>query len=421
MFTSGKDENKPQAIPAAGGCFTSELHWSISGENLIGSPAVRPKLLFIVNVHWFFLSHRLPIALAAMKAGYEVHVAAAFTGAEQELARHGIHTHELKLNRSSVNPFNMLREFVGMAALIRQLRPDILHLVTIKPVLLGGIAARLLKVRATVFAISGFGTVAIGRSLASRIRWRLVEGLYRTALSARNMKIIVQNSDDREVVTGLLGKEKAGRIALIEGSGVDIDRFTPDATTENSLPVVVLASRLLVDKGVWEFVQAAARVHEDPRFKGKARFVLVGSIDADNPSSLTERDVDSIGRARLVEIWGQKDDMADTLRRADIVVLPSYREGLPKVLLEAAACGKPVITTDAPGCRQAIIPGETGLLVPPKDVKALAYAIGELLVSPERRTLMGQAGRSLAIEKFALDRVVAQHLSIYGDLLGDGR
>lgn len=369
-------------------------------------------LMFVVNVDWFFLSHRLPIALEAQRQGFTVHIATGLTDKLNELQRHGLVVHPLVLERGSASLVNGWRTVVDLLRIFRSVRPDVTHLVTIKPVLLGGLAARLAGMPAVVAAVSGLGFVFMARgSKAAARRW-LVGILYRVALGHRNLKVIFQNPDDLRSLAKVANLP-ADTVALIRGSGVDLDGYVRMPLPEG-VPVVVMAARLLADKGVGEFVQAARILKQRGSL---ARFVLVGTVDPDNPTSCKQSELDAWVDEGVVECWGHRRDMPQVLAAATLVVLPSYREGLPKVLIEAAACGRAVITTDVPGCRDAIDPGITGVLVPMRDAGALADAVADLIRSPERCRAMGDAGRKLAERAFDVHQVVAAHLDIYQDLI----
>lgn len=376
----------------------------------------KKKLLFVVNADWFFLSHRLPIAEAAQEQGYEVHVAAGDTGRLAELRSFGFVPHFLRLDRRDSGPLSLFGTLIQLCRLFVEVRPDIVHLVTIKPVLLGGIAARIAAVPAVVAAISGLGFVFVSKGWFAAIRRSVVRLLYRAALGHRNARFVFQNPDDRAAICGL-AKGAFLRSTLIRGSGVDLGRFVA-TPCQWRRPVVLMAARLLVDKGVREFV-SAARILRNAQWPliGKVRFVLVGSPDPGNPSSLTESELAEWENEGGVELWGHRDDMHEVLPQANIVVLPSYREGLPKVLIEAAACGRAVVTSDVPGCRDAIEEGKTGVLVPAKDSESLANAIRRLIENPELCSLMGSNGRALAETEFDVKQVVEKHLRIYSEVL----
>ena len=372
-----------------------------------GSP--QERLLFVINDLAFLISHRLPVAQAALDAGYEVHIAAPNdVASERELAGSGFHLHRLNMHRHKTNPFLELRSFWEIYRIYRRVKPDFVHLVTIKPVLFGGIAARLARVPCVVSAISGLGYVFVGSSLDSRIIGLFVKPLFRFALGHRAQRVIFQNDDDRRMIEGL-GVDLSEKAEMIRGSGVDLEVFKPTPETEGPV-TVVLPSRLLRDKGVAEFVEAAGILKREG---STARFVLVGDAPEGNPASVPQHILDAWKAEGMVEFWGFRSDMPDVLRRSHIVVLPSYREGFPKALIEAAACGRAVVTTDAPGCRDAIIENRTGRLVPVRDGLALADAMRSLIEDKELRLQMGIAGRKLAEQAFSIEHVTRRHLDIY--------
>jgi glycosyltransferase involved in cell wall biosynthesis len=371
-----------------------------------------PTLLFVVNVDWFFLSHRLQIALEAQREGYRVHIATGLTDKLDELQRHGLVVHRLTLDRGSAGLINAWRTMVELWAVLRAVRPNLVHLVTIKPILLGGLMARLAGVPAVVAAVSGLGFVFLDRGSRAVVRRWLVGGLYRVALGHRNLKVIFQNPDDKNLLAKLAHLPESN-VEMIRGSGVDLAHFsyTP---LRSGVPVVLLAARLLANKGVREFVQAAQLLKKQGVI---ARFCLVGKVDLANPASLTDAELTQWVKQGAVELWGQRPDMPVVLSSAYLVVLPSYREGLPKVLVEAAACGRAVVTTDVAGCRDAINPDVTGVLVPVRDAEALAEAIKGLINNPSRCQSMGIAGRALAEREFDVQEIVAKHLRIYQELI----
>ena len=377
----------------------------------------RPKLLFVVNVDWFFLSHRLPIALKAMGQGYEVHIATALTDKLTLLQSHGLVVHPLSLHRSSTGLWETGKTFWQILRVFKLIKPDVVHLVTIKPVLLGGLAARLANVPAVVSAISGLGFVFVAKGIKATIRRWLVGSLYGLALGHRNLRVIFQNPDDLSCLARFVHVPDR-KVTMIRGSGVDLTQYRVKPFPTGA-PVVLLASRLLVDKGVREFVESAKILRQRGVLAQDARFVIVGKPDLPNPASLRPDELAQWTEEGVVELWGHRTDMPEVMEVAHVFVLPSYYgEGLPKVLIEAAACGRVVVTTDHPGCRDAIDSGVTGVLVPVRDAVALANAIQELLSDPVRCATMGQAGRDLAESAFDVRQVAAVHLQIYQELMG---
>lgn len=370
------------------------------------------KLLMVVNVDWFFLSHRLPIALAAIQQGHEVHLATGLTQNKAQLEAYGFQVHPLQVDRSAAGPWGLLRLWVDLLRLFWRLRPDVLHLVTIKPVLLGGLAARLAPVHGVAYAISGLGHVFVAQGVWGRLLRAAVGAWYRVVLGARNMRVIFQNPDDHAALAAV-APLRPEQVVMIPGSGVDL-RAYPALPLPTGRPMVMMAARLLMTKGVAEFVQAAQLLKAQGM---DARFCLVGDADPANPASVDMAQLEAWRQQGAVELLGHRADMAGLMAQATIVVLPSYREGLPKVLIEAAACGRAVVTTDVPGCRDAIEPNVTGLLVPVRNAQALADAIAQLLRNPLQCSAMGLAGRQRAERLFDVQAVVQTHLALYQELL----
>ena len=297
-------------------------------------------------------------------------------------------------------------------------RPDIVHTVAMKPVLYGAAAARLAGVPAVVGALTGLGYVFSSSDIKARLLRPLVRRALRWALGGARNTCIVQNPDDAALVAGL-GIERH-RIVIVLGSGVDTARFVPSPEPEGPLRATMV-SRLLWDKGVSEFVEAA-RVARAQR--PDLRFTLIGVPDEGNPAAVPLAQLEGWRDEGLVDWQGHRDDIPAVWRESHIAVLPSYREGLPKALLEAASCGRPLVAADAPGSREIARDGESGLLVPPRDPAALAAAILHLAGDPALRARLGAAGRSLVERHFSEDRIAAETLALWRRLLesaGTGR
>jgi glycosyltransferase involved in cell wall biosynthesis len=374
-----------------------------------------PRLLFVVNHAGFFLSHRLPLALAAREAGYDVHVATPRSKHVPQIEAHALPWHALRLSRSGANPIAEWRSFREICRLYRRVQPRIVHHVTSKPVLYGTIAARLTGVPAVVNAISGMGHAHAAGNLAHRAMRAGIEVGYRVALRHPRMRTIVQNRDHLALFVRQ-GWIRESDAVLISGSGVDLRRFVPRAGERDGTVRIVLASRLLYSKGVADFV-AAARLLRDR--KVDARCVLVGEPDADNPASIPAAVLRAWHDEGIIEHRGRQEDMPAVFADADIVCLPTYYgEGIPKVLVEAAACGLPIVTTDWPGCREIVEHGQNGLLVPIKDPQALAGALETLVRDPALRIALGRRGRARVEGEFSLDTVIRKTLAVYGDLVG---
>jgi glycosyltransferase involved in cell wall biosynthesis len=373
------------------------------------------RLMLVVNDLRYFISHRLPIAQAALQSGFEVHVAYGELGGAEEGALNalGLTLYSVPIQRGGTNPFADLRSVILLWALFRRVRPDLVHLVTIKPVLYGGLAARLARVPAVVSAMAGLGFVFIEQGgVKAAVLRRVIKPLFGWALGHPHQTLIFQNPDDRDRVLAMT-KVSSQQVRLIRGSGIDL-KTCPAVPEPEGIPIVAMASRLLRDKGVLEFVDAARVLHE----RGvSARFMLIGEPDLANPASVTPEDVAAWQAEGLVECLGHRKDVPSLYAQAHIVTLPSYREGLPKSLIEAAACGRAVVTTNVPGCRDAIEPDVSGLLVPPRDAVALADALERLIQDSDLRQAMGEAGRALAEREFGIEKVVAAHLQIYQELM----
>ena len=372
-----------------------------------------PRLLYVVNIPRFFVSHRLPLALAAREAGYEAHVATAADDAAnvERIRATGLPFHPLPLAQHGTHPLAEARTLGAIYQLYRTLRPDIVHHVSIKPVIYGGLAARLAGVPAVVGAVSGLGYVFTAAGFQPRLLRRLIGPLYRLALAYPPTRLIFQNPDDRDRFVRL-GLIDPARAVLIRGSGVDVSVFTPQPEPDGP-PVILFAGRLLWEKGVGTFVEAARRLGET------ARFVVVGYPEPSSPDAVPLDQLTAWAGERLIEWWGRREDMPAVFAQSHVVVLPStYGEGVPKVLIEAAACGRAIVTTDAPGCREIARHGENGLLVPPGDLDALVGAIRTLAGDADLRRRLGERGRAIAVAEFSLDRVVRETLAVYEELLG---
>ena len=367
------------------------------------------KILFVVNVDWFFISHRLPLALEALKKGYEVHLACGISDKKEYLESLGLIVHPLNLSRSSTGIKSEIIVFGEIYRILNEINPDLAHFVTIKTVLYGGIASRFLGSFRKVFAISGLGFVFVAQTFKAKIVRTIVKAMYKIALGGKNSHVIVQNPEDKKVILSfnVTGYKD---ITLIKGSGVDLEQYFYKIS-ENNIPKVVMASRLLKEKGVFEFAQAA-KILENKNLK--VEFELYGEIDEGNPNSLTKTDLEKISKIANFETKGFSSDIKSVFQKSDIVVLASYYgEGLPKVLIEAAACGRAIITTDMPGCKDTIIENKTGLFCKAKDAESLAFQIEKLILDKDLRNSMGKAGRVLAEKEFDINKVVEKHFEIY--------
>ncbi len=370
----------------------------------------RPRLLYLITEDWYFWSHRLDLARAARDAGYDVIVATRVTDHGERIRAEGFQLESLEMVRRSRNPFREAVAVVELARLYRRVRPDVVHHVAMKPILYGSVAAWLTRVPAVINAFAGLGyTFMDGRNRL--LRWGMKTAL-RTVLSLGHSVVLVQNHDDQDRLVGE-GVALASRTRIIAGSGIDVAVYALQPQP-SGVPIVVLPARMLWDKGVGEFVEAARRLKR----KGlHARFILVGRRDEHNPAAISEIRLKEWMQEGVVEWWGHREDMPAVYAEATLVVLPSYREGLPKVLLEAAACGRAMVATDVPGCREIVRDRFNGLLVSPKDSVALAAAIEELLSDREAREIMGQRSRTRVVAEWSGPRITEQVLALYQDMV----
>jgi glycosyltransferase involved in cell wall biosynthesis len=372
-----------------------------------------PVLLFVVNVAWFFCMHRLHLAKAAMAAGFEVHVAAAPESLDdvRTLEEEGVRFHALRLHRGDWSVLEALRLTVALFALCRKIRPAIAQNVTIKPVLCGTLGERLAGVPGIINAMTGLGFVYTARDRWAGLRRAVVSLAYRMVFSSRAVHVVFENRDDLKLFTDerLVAAQRA---TLVRGAGVDLARFRRNPRPAGP-PLVVLPARMLWDKGVSEFCEAAAVV----RGSGiNVRFVLVGGLDPGNPATIPESWLAEQQRAGTVEWWGHRADIAAVYAQADVVCLPSYREGLPTVLLEGAASGCALVTTDVPGCREVVEDGRTGLLVPARDAAALAKALTAIVSDGDLRERLASAAYENVRANFSTEIVQRKMLSLYRSL-----
>lgn len=349
---------------------------------------------------------------AAQVAGHEVHLVAPEPDSEGKLAKAGFTYHQVAMDRSGLNPTSELRVILELVHLFRRIKPELLHLVALKSVLYGSVAARLSGVDAVVGSITGLGYTFIPGGIKRRALAAFVASALRVALAGKGPRIIVQNPDDFDffVQRGIVA---ASRCSIVYGSGVDVQRFAPEPERVG-VPTILVGTRMLWDKGIGELAEALRIL----RRRGVAyRVLLSGKPDLANPAAISEAQLQAWSDEGLMEWRGHSTDVAGLLKEAAIACLPSYREGLPLFLAEAAAAGKPVVTTDVPGCRSVIDHGKTGFLVPVRDPVGLANALEQLLNDPGLRVRMGAAARAFAVERFSKERVTQAIFDVYRSAL----
>lgn len=371
-----------------------------------------PKLLYLISEDWFFCSHFIERAIAAKQAGYEVIVVARETDHGAIIRNAGLRLIPLKVERRRINPLGELQTLLDIWRIYRNERPDLLHHIALKPMLYGSFIARILGLSHMVNAPVGMGYIFTSDKWIARLLRPFVLSAIRRLINPSCSKVVFENNDDLTnfVADGLVRSSDA---VLIRGAGVNIDQFTPQPEPKDP-PVVVLTARMLWDKGVGEFVEAARQL----RLKGiNARFLLVGAPDLGNPATISNEQLQAWHRDGVIEWIGHQNDIAAILASSHIVCLPSYREGLPKSLIEALAAGKPVVTTDVPGCREVVRNGGNGILVPPRNVHALVEALSQMLTNPKLRAQFGARGRARAETEFASHLIIKLTLSLYQELL----
>lgn len=366
----------------------------------------------MTNVDSFFISHRLEIGLEALKKGYEVHVSCLLTKNNRNfLKKKGFFVHNVNFHRSSLNIFSFFKNLLEIFFLFNSVKPNIVHLVSIKPVILGGIVCKILKVPSVVFSITGLGSLYLSKSFLFRIYKLVINHIYQFIFTHKNIKIIFQNKSDLYFFKKKI-KLDIKKTILIKGSGVPLKKYSSKKIPVGR-PIILMASRFLKDKGIFEFLNSAKILKEK---KINAEFVLVGSEDQANPSRVSLTTINEWEKKKIISNWGFQKNMNYILSKATIVVLPSYREGFPKVLMEAAACGRPVITTNVAGCRDAVKHNITGMLVPVRNSRALANAIIYLLKNKVKLTQMGKKALLYAKKNFDIKNIVKKNLEIYSEL-----
>lgn len=369
-----------------------------------------PRLLYLVSEDWYFLSHRLPMARAAREAGYEVHVATRVVDGGAAIAAEGFHLYPLHWRRGSTNPVDFIKAIAEVRRAYRTLAPDLVHQVAFWPAIVGSIAACGLPTR-RLSALAGLGFAFTSISFKARVVRTILRPFLRRLLSGPRSAVLVQNPDDRAAMSAL-GIDRS-RIFLIPGSGVDTDRLRP--LPEPAGPTTMAyVGRLLDDKGLRPLVSAHALLAARGT---QIRLLIVGDVDPANPASIPALEIDAWRRQASIEVLGHVSDIRTVWAMAHIAVLPSRREGLPLSLLEAAACGRPIVATDVPGCREIARADVNALLVPVDDPNALAEALARLAQDRDLRLRFGSAGRALVEREFSTARIGTETIALYRTLL----
>lgn len=370
-----------------------------------------PVLIYLVTEDWYFMSHRLPMAREAQRAGYDVHVVTQVNKHGAAIEALGFKLHPIVWRRGSTSPFGFLRNLWAVRRLYRRIRPDLVHHVAVQASIVGSLAATGLPC-VRLNALAGLGFAFTSNTPKARLVRPILRALLRHVLRHPRGAVLVQNPDDRKVVSDLGVSDD--RIFVIPGSGVETDRLTPQPEPQGPI-TAAFVGRLLEDKGLRTLVRA----HEILAQRGRAlRLLIAGDPDPANPVSIPPEEIAAWARHPGLELLGHVPDIRDVWKAAHIAVLPSRREGLPKSLLEAAACGRPIVATDVPGCREIARPGVNALLVPPEDAGALAEAIARLADDAALRARIGAAGRQLVESEFSATRIGAAVVALYDRLTG---
>jgi glycosyltransferase involved in cell wall biosynthesis len=382
-------------------------------ENFDGQKRLAsPRLLFVITEDWFFASHFIERAVAAQQAGYEVAVATRIKLHGEQIRNAGIALFQIDFSRRGLNPFIEIRTAWRLRHIVRKFAPDVIHNIALKPVVVGTLGERLAGHKEIVNAPVGMGYLFSSQDRRATMLRPIFLFILRHFLNPSGSQVIIENPDD---YSSLIDQKMVhtDSLTLIKGAGVDTKLFT--FIPEPAEPVVVtIVARMLQDKGISEFVEAAALIRKS---RPETIFQLIGMPDEGNPTSFSLEQLEDWVRSGAVKWLGHQDNIAEHIAKSHIICLPSYREGLPKSLIEAVACGRPVVTTDVPGCREVVSHGVNGFLVQPRDSHALAEALMNLISDSSLRERMGRLGRERAEKEFSSEIIIGQTLRVYESML----
>jgi len=370
------------------------------------------RILYVITEDWFFYSHFLDRAKFVAASGGTVGIATRFSIHEDELRNLGFEIYEINFSRRGLNPINEFFTALKIRKIIRRFKPDIAHNVALKPVVTGTFGELLGRQSVIINALVGMGYIFTSTDARASVVRPFLSRILKSLLRSKSVHVVIENPDDLSSLVSD-GFVEPSKISLIRGAGVDLKAFPFHPAIDGPV-AVTLVSRILRDKGVLEFINSATQLQAR---LPEVVFQIVGEPDLGNPSAISQSEIDSWESLPNVRYLGRRSDIADILKGSHIVCLPSYREGLPKSLLEALSCGRPIITTDVPGCREVCADGVNGLLVPARDSIALSNAIEKLAINPELRQAMGRAGRLRAESEFSNEIVCAQTLDLYRRLM----
>lgn len=369
------------------------------------------RVLFVITEDWALISHRLHFVVAAMEAGYEVAIATRVNKHRKILNDKGVKIFEWKLNRGSLNPIKELIAIFSLCKILSTFKPDIIHAVAQKPVIYSGLARKIYKKASFVGTLGGVGFVFTSKSLKAKLLKPILKTLLKLALIGKKTRLILQNKDNVSTIKNINIINKKD-IRLVKGAGVETSKFLPSKIPMKTT-IVILPARLLKDKGVREFVEVARNIKS---LNIDAKFILVGDVDLDNPESIKQIEIDKWVASGIIEQWSRCDNIEKVYKLSSIVCLPSYNEGLPKVLLEAGSCGRPVVAFDVPGCREVIKDGINGFLVDFNDIDGLGVAITKLIEDKKLCEQMGKNGRQIVKLHFSDFIINAQTFSVWEEV-----
>lgn len=374
---------------------------------------MQKKLFIVVNQDWFFLSHRLPIGVAAQNAGYDVTIVSEDTGVSDQIRAAGLKTINLPINKAGTNLKDEIKTLFFLFKLFRREKPDIVHLVGLKTILWGSLACRLAGVGAMVSAVCGLG-VLFDEQHAESLMTKSILRVLRLTHKGEHTKVIFQNNDDKGVfLNAKIMKEE--QCAFTNGSGIDLKNYDYTPEPIGGKIKVIFTARMVEDKGTLILIEAAKSLEND--YKERLQFLLCGGLDT-NPNGITKEMLEDRCDGDYIQWLGHRQDVLELLKQSHIMAFPSwYREGLPKSVIEAEAIGRPVITTDSVGCRDTVVDGENGFIIPVKDSVALAASLKKLIENPSLRLEMGKKARAIAVDRFDIKDVVRVHLDVYDSIL----
>lgn len=371
------------------------------------------KLFIVVNVDYFFLSHRKDIALRALKEGFDVTIIAEDTGKSKEIESLGLHFINLPINKTGTNIFQELKTFRFLYSLFKKERPEIVHLVGLKTILWGGLAAKLIKVKGLVTAVSGLG-VMFSPEYNKKLMPKAILKVLRFIHNRKNTYCVFHNTDDIDlfIKNKIIDSKYCIRTM---GSGIDLNQYKYKEEPKSDKLRVLFTARMVEDKGVLVLIEAANILRD--KYQGKVEFLLCGGLET-NPLAVSKEKLNELCDGDYIQWLGKRSDVKELLESSHIFAFPSYyKEGLPKSCIEAAAIGRPIITCDSVGCRDTVVDGEAGFLVPIKDSKTVAEKLDILFEDTELRKTMGIKSRKYAEDKFSIEDVIQVHLDIYNKFL----